>query len=92
MRQVVLFIENGRLYSAAQRELAERRKAEQALHDSEERYRTLVEHQGEGLAIVDPQENFVFVNPAGGEILGAPPQRLLVHNQVTCSVTARWDS
>jgi len=40
------------------------------IKESEERYRTLIENQGEGIAIVDPNETFIFVNPAGESIFG----------------------
>ena len=54
-----------------------RRQAELDLRESEERYRTLVENQGEGLGIVDARERFQFVNPAGHEIFGFPPGGLI---------------
>jgi two-component system cell cycle sensor histidine kinase/response regulator CckA len=41
--------------------------------ESEERYRTLVENLGEGVAIVDPTEHFLFANPAAEAIFGVPP-------------------
>jgi PAS domain S-box-containing protein len=41
--------------------------------ESEERYRTLVENLGEGIAIVDPEENFRFANPAAENVFGVPP-------------------
>ncbi|MGO9308359.1 MAG: PAS domain S-box protein [Spirochaetia bacterium] len=37
---------------------------------SEERYRTLVENLGEGIAVVDPEENFLFDNPAAEKVFG----------------------
>lgn len=51
--------------------------AEQALRASEERYRELIESQGEGIGIVDDQERFTFANPAAGRIFGLPAQELL---------------
>lgn len=44
----------------------------QAHRESEELFRTLVESQGEGIGIVDPQERFVFANPAADGIFGVP--------------------
>lgn len=51
-----------------------------ALRQSEERYRQLVENQGEGICIVNQDENFIFVNPAAEEIFGVPPGTLAGRN------------
>jgi PAS domain S-box-containing protein len=48
-----------------------------ALQESEEKYRTLVENQGVGIGIVDPEERFTFVNQAAGEVFGVPHQELM---------------
>jgi len=50
----------------------ERKRAQEALKASEERYRTLIENQQEGIAVVDPQERFLFANPAAHDIFGVP--------------------
>lgn len=52
------------------------RRVEQALRESEARYRLLVENQGEGVSIVDKDEVFVFANPAAAQILGVNPGSL----------------
>jgi PAS domain S-box-containing protein len=54
-----------------------RKKAEDASREREEKYRLLVESQGEGLCVVDPEETFIFVNPAAEEIFGVQPGNLL---------------
>lgn len=46
------------------------KRVEKALRESEARYRTLIENQGEGVAIVDPEETFLFANPAALTIFG----------------------
>ena len=62
----------------AQRQLQiEHRRAVEALVEGEERYRTLIENQGEGTSIVDPEEHFVFANPAAHQIFGVPPGGLI---------------
>jgi len=53
-------------------EITQMRVAEAALRTSEERWRTMIENQGEGVGIVDPQERFTFANPAAERIFGVP--------------------
>lgn len=72
------------------------KKLEKALQKSEERYRTLVENQGEGIGVADLDETIVFANSAAEEIFGVsesglagrnlseftePDQLLLIHEQ-----------
>jgi PAS domain S-box-containing protein len=52
------------------REVAERKRAESALKESEKRYRNLINNVGEGVCIVNPNECFTFSNPAGEKIFG----------------------
>ena len=51
-------------------DVTEMRLAEEAIHDSEQRYRKLVDQMSEGLASVDPEGVFVFANPALERMLG----------------------
>jgi len=48
----------------------ERDKAEEALRYSEQRYRNLIQNQGEGIVVVDPREYITFTNPAADRIFG----------------------
>lgn len=45
---------------------------EHKLRESENRFRMLVENQGEGIIITDLKETIVFANPAAEEIFGIP--------------------
>jgi len=53
-------------------DITERKEMEISLRESKERYRKLIEIQGEGFAIVDLDERFVFTNPAADRIMGVP--------------------
>jgi PAS domain S-box-containing protein len=58
------------------RQLRQMVKIDTALHQSEERYRLLIENQGEGIGLVDTADRFIFANPAGHEIFGVQPGML----------------
>lgn len=50
---------------------------ERELRQSEERFRTLVENQAEGLVIVKPDGEFIFANPAAGKLFGVTVTELI---------------
>lgn len=52
-------------------DITESKQLAQALNASEARYRTLIENQGEGVGVVDVDENFVLTNPAAENLFGA---------------------
>jgi len=51
-------------------DINEQKLAEEALRISEEKYRNLLDNMGEGIAIMDENENFIFVNPSAEKIFG----------------------
>ncbi len=55
-------------------------RTEEALRASEEKYRRLVENLGEGVAVIDPEGQILFTNPAAETIIGAPPRGLAGRN------------
>ncbi len=59
------------------RDITVRRQTEEDLKKSEEKYRTLIENQGEGVALADTNEKFVFANPAADRIFGVSPGGLI---------------
>lgn len=59
------------------RDITQRLESEAALKNSEERYRLLVENQGEGVGYVDEEEQILFVNRAAEGILGRSRAELL---------------
>ncbi len=51
-------------------DITDRKEAEQALRESESRFRTLIENLGEGVALMDGEFRFTLVNPAAENIFG----------------------
>jgi PAS domain S-box-containing protein len=47
------------------------------LYRSEQKYRLLIENQGEGIGMVDPDDQFIFVNLKAEEIFGMATGKLL---------------
>lgn len=58
------------------RDVTAHKKAETMLRASEEKFRMLVEHQGEGIGITDQNDVFTYVNPAAERIFGTGPGQL----------------
>jgi len=59
------------------RDIAERRRAEEALHDSEERYRTVAEAASDAIVTIDKDDKILFANRAAEEIFGYTRAELL---------------
>ncbi len=60
--------------------IIEKIQSENALKESEEKYRNLIENMGEGMVIVDLEENVLFCNPKASSIFGLRDLGLIGHN------------
>src|SRR5215210_3074845 len=77
-RRAALAVDNAKLYEEAQREIAERKDAEEALLQSERRYRTVVKQAAEGIFIVDIDTKLILeANVAYRNLLGYTAQDML---------------
>ncbi len=59
------------------RDVTERKLAEEALRQSEEKYRTILENMQEGYFEVDLAGNFTFFNDAAGRVIGYPIEEMM---------------
>jgi PAS domain S-box-containing protein len=65
------------------RDITERKRAEEALRESEEKYRTLVEHANDGIAIIQDGQ-LKYVNNRLGEMTGYAVEQLTGRQVVEC--------
>ncbi|HEU5067538.1 MAG TPA: PAS domain S-box protein [Sphingomicrobium sp.] len=71
LRMTNSIAEKDRLLHSSQHEIAERKKTEEALRASEERFRKLFERSNDGIFLLDPERDAVLeVNPAGVAMFG----------------------
>lgn len=68
-QQAAIAIGSGKLFEQANREIAERERAQEALRQSEQRYRAVAESANTGIAIADIDNRLTYVNPALAELL-----------------------
>ncbi|GAF92156.1 unnamed protein product, partial [marine sediment metagenome] len=67
-------------FRGVRHDITERKKAEEALRQSEERYRTILEEMGDGYFEADLAGNFTFVNDAQARLLGYSKEELIGKN------------
>lgn len=85
-RDFVLKDRMGRLGAAVRNALVEsaertrRRQAEQALQDSERRFRNLIENAADIVSIARADGTIVYISPAAVEVTGYSPQELIGRN------------
>ena len=74
--QVVVAFNNALLYQQAQGEIAERERAERALLESENKFRSITENAADFIFIKDKTRRYTFVNPAMERLLGLPAEEI----------------
>lgn len=75
--QAAIALDNARLFEAANREIAERNRVEQALRDSEAQLRATFEQAAVGIAIADTKGCFTQINDRFATIVGFTREELL---------------
>ncbi len=75
--QAAAALENTRLYSAAQTEVAERRRAEQAAQLERDFALQVMNAMGQGLTVTDADNRFEYVNPAYAHMTGYTREELI---------------
>lgn len=74
--QVAIAIQQSTLFEQVQTELAERKQAEAALRESEEKFRNLVEQTNDWIWKIDQTGVFTYVSPQVREIIGYEPTEI----------------
>lgn len=74
---ISLTLQNAGLYREAQQEIIERKRVEQALQESEKRFRVIYEKANDGVMISNDNNEIVDVNPRYCEMLGYSRAELL---------------
>ncbi|UCE84072.1 MAG: PAS domain S-box protein [Deltaproteobacteria bacterium] len=67
-------------YDGLIRDITKRKRAEETVRESEERYRQLVETMNEGLAMADENYVFKFINERFSEMLGYSREEMIDHH------------
>ena len=74
-----IYDQNDKLIAVAaiSRDVSEYKNTLKELYESEEKYRLLINNQGEGIGMVNAQDKFLYVNPKAEEIFGVPEGKLV---------------
>ena len=64
------------------RDVTEKKNAEEALLNSEKRFRTLIENNNEGIALSNRDREYIYITPSVKNILGYDPEEIIGINAV----------
>ncbi|MCX6004791.1 MAG: PAS domain S-box protein [Chloroflexi bacterium] len=79
------------IYSVAE-DITQRKKAAEALRQSEEKYRTILEEMGEGYYEIDAKGNLIFFNEAGVRLYGYTMEEMLGMNYKVFTPHELWSA
>ncbi len=65
------------------RDVTQRKRAEEALLESERRYRALVERSPNAIIVIDPERRITYLNPAGIQLLGGALSEAIINQKIT---------
>ena len=68
--QVAIAIEKARLYNTVEKELAERKRAEEALRQNEAHFRALIENSTDAISLIDANGTVLYHSPSYTRLLG----------------------
>ncbi|MGW8249635.1 MAG: GAF domain-containing protein, partial [Anaerolineales bacterium] len=74
---VAIAMENARLFTALQTQVTERQQAEEALRESEQKYRSVVRQSSDGIALVDEHGRVIEWNEGMEQITGLKQSQVL---------------
>ena len=75
-------LDNARLFTALKQEIVERKRTEEALYESTELVRTILQSATDLIYVKDTNFRYVFANPIVAKFLGVPPESIIGNKDV----------